>query len=67
MTDNETLNRIERLLALNLVADKETLDAVELLHRADYSSREIGAFLGISPSTVRNKIGKLREAGKIDA
>lgn len=67
MADEETLRQIERLLVLNLIDGKDTKDAVKLLHRAEYNSSEIGDFIGMSPSTVRTKIGNLREAGEIDA
>lgn len=67
MAVNKTLTQIERLLVLNLIDGKTHLDAVKLLHRAGYSSTDIGHFLGLSPSTIRNKIAKLRETGEIDA
>lgn len=67
MPEEDTLEQIERLLVLNLIDDKESEDAVKLLHRADYNSSEIGDFVGMSPSTVRNKISDLRDSGEIDA
>lgn len=65
-TQQDQLERVEKLLALNLIQDKQDKEAVLLLHRADYNSSEIGEFLGISPSTVRNKTSELREEGKIN-
>ncbi|WP_436906708.1 sigma factor-like helix-turn-helix DNA-binding protein [Halosimplex marinum] len=62
----DQLERVEKLLALNLIQDKQDKEAVLLLYRADYNSAEIGEFLGISASTVRNKISKLRNEGKIN-
>lgn len=67
MTDSEALDQIEKLLVLNLIDGKEDVEAVRLLHRADYTSSEIGEFIGMSPSTVRNKISDLRDAGEIHA
>lgn len=67
MSHDETLEQIERLLVLNLINGKEPEDAVKFLYRADYTSSEIGKFIGMSPSTVRNKVSTLREAGEIDA
>lgn len=67
MGDNERLERIERLLALNLIDDKDTLEAVKLLHLSNYNSKEIGELIGISASTVRDKISDLRESGEINA
>lgn len=65
MPENEQLKTIENLLVLNLIDDKNDRDAIKMLHRADYTSSEIGEYLGISASTVRNKISDLREEGEI--
>lgn len=62
----DQLERVEKLLALNLIQDKQDKEAVLLLHRADYNSSEIGEFLGISASTVRDKISELRDEGEIN-
>lgn len=67
MTENETMLQIERLLALNLIDGKDTDEAIILLYRADYTSSEIGEFIGMSPSTVRTRISKLRDEGEINA
>lgn len=67
MGDVDTLEQIEQLLVLNLIDGKEPKDAIKLLYRADYTSSEIGDFVGMSPSTVRNKVSELRDAGEIDA
>lgn len=66
MGNSETLEQIEKLLALNLIDDKEDVQAVQLLHRAGYTSAEIGNYIGMSPSTVRNKVSDLREKGRIN-
>lgn len=63
---NEILLQIERLLVLNLIDGKEKEEAVKLLYRANYNSTDIGGFIGMSPSTVRGRISKLRDAGEID-
>lgn len=65
-TVEEKLERIESLLAFNLIEDMEELEAVFLLHMVGYSSTEIGEYLNMSSSTVRNRIQKLREEGRID-
>lgn len=64
--DPDTLEQIEDLLALNLVQDKEDREAVKLLYRAGYSSSRIGEFIGMNPSTVRNRIAELRDEGEIE-
>jgi DNA-directed RNA polymerase specialized sigma24 family protein len=66
MSERESLEQIERLLALNLIDGKESNQAVKLLYRAGYSSSEIGEFLGMNPSTVRGRISTLKDEGEID-
>lgn len=62
----DRLERIEKLLALNIANDLEELDAIEVLHKVGYNSNEIGLFTRMNPSTVRDKIADLRESGRID-
>lgn len=66
MSEGEPLDKIERLLALSLVDGKESDEAIKLLYRAEYTSTEIGEFIGMNPNTVRGRISKLRDAGEID-
>lgn len=65
MTEGEQLETIEKLLVLNLIDGKNDKESIKLLHRADYTSSEIGEYLGISGSTVRDKISDLRDEGEI--
>lgn len=64
--DTDTLEQIENLLALNLLQGKEERESVKLLYRAGYNSNRIGEFIGMNPSTVRNRIGDLQDEGEID-
>lgn len=66
MSEGEPLEQIERLLVLNLVDGKESDEAIKLLYRAEYTSSEIGEYIGLNPSTVRTKISRMRDAGEID-
>lgn len=66
MTDDQKLENIENLLALNLIDDKDTKEAIKLLHKASYNSKEIGDLVGLDDSTVRHKINDLREEGEIN-
>lgn len=66
MSERETLERVERLLALNLVDGKERDRAIKLLYRADYTSAEIGEFLGMNSSTVRGRVRNLKDEGEIN-
>lgn len=66
MAGENDLEQIEKLLALNLIQDKNEYESVKLLHRAGYNSKEIGNYTGINPSTVRDKISELRDKGELD-
>lgn len=66
MTPEDNLERIELLLALNLVQGKNENESIALLYRAGYNSKEIGHLIGLSDSTVRNRFVDLREIGAID-
>lgn len=66
MTEEETLKRIEKLLAHNLVNDMDEMEAIAILYKVGYNSTEIGEYLGKSPSTVRDRFGDLRSQGVIE-
>ncbi len=66
---DETLNaiqRMNRLLALVMVKDTETKDAVMMLTRAGYTQNEIASLLGKKPSAVSMAVVRHRrgKAGK---
>lgn len=41
-TQTEHLNRIEKLLAMSMANEMDHPDAIEMLHKVGYNSKEIG-------------------------
>ena len=62
----DRLRNIEKLLAMNLAENRKDNEIIKILHRIDYTSKEIGTVVGIPDGTVRRKISELREEGEID-
>lgn len=67
MTDMEdTLENIEKLLALNIAEDKTEEKAIQILLKVDYTHSEIGEIIGRPEGTVSRKISEMKKNGDKD-
>jgi DNA-binding Lrp family transcriptional regulator len=62
----QKLDDIKELLALSIVYDSNQNQAIQALHKIDYTSKEIANFVDLSPSTIRDRISDMRDKGIID-
>jgi DNA-directed RNA polymerase specialized sigma24 family protein len=51
---------------MNLAENRDENEVIKILHRIDYSSKEIGDVVGMPDGTVRRRISEMREEGEID-
>lgn len=66
-TEKPQLDRIEKLLALNLVKDLDDENQqIKLLFNAGYTQKEISGLLGMNHNTVKTKVRRMRKAGEIN-
>lgn len=58
------LQRISRMLALNLVKDLKTSEKYLMLNNAGFQPKEIAEILDTTPNTVRVELSKLKKKAK---
>lgn len=62
----ERLKNVEKLLAMNLLEEKEYRESVKLLHEAGFDREEIATYLDRKPDNISDVLYRLRQDGEID-